>query len=178
MCPARGRPAPAGCPRPRSSGRCRRSRLDIHRRVLRRLTQPDAAVHPPVRLLPGADAPGTSARGASCPLCGLNAPHRCGAKSARYIVPFIRPQCTALTRCGHRAVSSAPGPSSPLGAAGSAPATLHENEPFEWSWPSEDIVFGSFFNAGVRAYDVRDPFQPRQPLSICHMYTLSVCSRI
>ena len=37
---------------------------------------------------------------------------------------------------------------------------LHENEPFEWSWQSEDIVFGSFFNAGVRAYDVRNPFQP------------------
>jgi hypothetical protein len=39
---------------------------------------------------------------------------------------------------------------------------LHENEPFEWSWRSEEIVFGSFFNAGVRAFDVRDPFQPRQ----------------
>lgn len=39
---------------------------------------------------------------------------------------------------------------------------LHENEPFEWSWRSEDIVFGSFFNAGVRAYDIRDPFQPRE----------------
>jgi hypothetical protein len=39
---------------------------------------------------------------------------------------------------------------------------LHENEPFEWSWQSEDIVFGSFFNAGVRAYDVHDPFQPRE----------------
>jgi hypothetical protein len=39
---------------------------------------------------------------------------------------------------------------------------LHENEPFEWSWQSEEIVFGSFFNAGVRAYDVSDPFQPRQ----------------
>jgi hypothetical protein len=23
-------------------------------------------------------------------------------------------------------------------------------------------VFGSFFNAGVRAYDTRDPFQPRE----------------
>jgi len=23
-------------------------------------------------------------------------------------------------------------------------------------------VFGSFFNAGVRAFDVRDPFQPRE----------------
>jgi hypothetical protein len=37
---------------------------------------------------------------------------------------------------------------------------LHENEPFGWSWQSEDIVFGTFFNAGVRAYDVRNPFQP------------------
>jgi hypothetical protein len=37
---------------------------------------------------------------------------------------------------------------------------LHENEPFAWSWQDEDIVFGSFFNGGVRAYDVRNPFQP------------------
>jgi hypothetical protein len=39
---------------------------------------------------------------------------------------------------------------------------LHENEPFDWSWRSEDIVFGSFFNAGVRAFDVRNPFQPTE----------------
>jgi hypothetical protein len=39
---------------------------------------------------------------------------------------------------------------------------LHENEPFDWSWRSEEVVFGSFFSAGVRAYDVRDPFQPRE----------------
>jgi len=37
---------------------------------------------------------------------------------------------------------------------------LHENEPFAWSWQDEDVVFGTFFNAGVRAYDVRNPFQP------------------
>jgi len=37
---------------------------------------------------------------------------------------------------------------------------LHENEPFAWSWQDEDVVFGSFFNAGVRAYDVRNPFRP------------------
>jgi hypothetical protein len=37
---------------------------------------------------------------------------------------------------------------------------LHENEPFEWSWQSENIVFGTFFNGGVRAFDVRNPFQP------------------
>jgi hypothetical protein len=39
---------------------------------------------------------------------------------------------------------------------------LHENEPFPWSWRSEEIVFGSFFNAGVRAFDIRNPFQPRE----------------
>jgi hypothetical protein len=37
---------------------------------------------------------------------------------------------------------------------------LHENEPFEWSWQSEDVVIGTFFNAGVRAFDVRNPYQP------------------
>jgi hypothetical protein len=39
---------------------------------------------------------------------------------------------------------------------------LHENEPFPWSWQSEEIIFGSFFNAGVRAFDIRDPFQPQE----------------
>jgi hypothetical protein len=42
------------------------------------------------------------------------------------------------------------------------PHNLHENEPFRWSWQSEEIIFGSFFNAGVRAFDIRDPFQPAQ----------------
>jgi hypothetical protein len=39
---------------------------------------------------------------------------------------------------------------------------LHENEPAEWSWRREDIVFGTFFNAGVRAYDISNPFQPEE----------------
>lgn len=37
---------------------------------------------------------------------------------------------------------------------------LHENEPFEWSWQSQDVVIGTFFNGGVRAFDVRNPYQP------------------
>ena len=37
-----------------------------------------------------------------------------------------------------------------------------ENEPFPWSWPSEEIIFGSFFSARVRAFDVRDPFHPKE----------------
>src|SRR4051794_13064634 len=39
---------------------------------------------------------------------------------------------------------------------------VHENRPGEGTWRSEDIVLGTFFNAGVRAYDVRDPFAPRE----------------
>ena len=39
---------------------------------------------------------------------------------------------------------------------------LHENLPVPGSWRSEEIVVGTFFNAGVRAYDIRDPWQPRE----------------
>ena len=37
---------------------------------------------------------------------------------------------------------------------------LHENRPGHWI--SEDVVVGTFFNGGVRAFDVRDPFQPKE----------------
>jgi len=37
---------------------------------------------------------------------------------------------------------------------------LHENRP--GGWISEDYVFGTFFNGGLRAFDVRDPFHPRE----------------
>jgi hypothetical protein len=39
---------------------------------------------------------------------------------------------------------------------------LHENEPLPWSWRDETVVFGTFFNGGVRAFDVRDPFRPQE----------------
>ena len=39
---------------------------------------------------------------------------------------------------------------------------LHENLPGPLSWRSEQYVIGSFFNAGVRAYDVLNPFQPKE----------------
>ena len=39
---------------------------------------------------------------------------------------------------------------------------VHENPPASGAWRSEDIVLGTFFNAGVRAYDVRDPYAPRE----------------
>jgi hypothetical protein len=42
---------------------------------------------------------------------------------------------------------------------------VHENPPGPGAWKSEDIVLGTFFNAGVRAYDIRDPYQPREVAS-------------
>ena len=39
---------------------------------------------------------------------------------------------------------------------------LHENLPVPTSWRSDAIVIGTFFNAGVRAYDVADPYQPQE----------------
>jgi hypothetical protein len=39
---------------------------------------------------------------------------------------------------------------------------LHENPPAMGVWRSEDVVLGTFFNAGVRAYDVRDPLAPKE----------------
>jgi len=35
----------------------------------------------------------------------------------------------------------------------------HEQPPANFS---EEIIFGAFFSAGVRAFGIRDPFQPRQ----------------
>jgi len=37
---------------------------------------------------------------------------------------------------------------------------LHENRPGLWS--SETIVVGTFFNGGVRAFDISDPFRPEE----------------
>jgi len=42
---------------------------------------------------------------------------------------------------------------------------LHENPPAKGVWRSEDIVLGTFFNAGVRAYDIRDPYEPKEVAS-------------
>jgi len=39
---------------------------------------------------------------------------------------------------------------------------IHENVPLPTSWKSEDIVLGTFFNGGLRAYDIANPYQPRE----------------
>ena len=39
---------------------------------------------------------------------------------------------------------------------------IHENVPSPWSWISDQIIVGTFFNAGVRAYDLSNPYQPTE----------------
>ncbi len=39
---------------------------------------------------------------------------------------------------------------------------VHENVPLPTSWKSEDIVIGTFFNGGLRAYDISNPYQPKE----------------
>ena len=39
---------------------------------------------------------------------------------------------------------------------------LHENRPAPGAFSSETIVVGSFFNGGVRAFDLSDPFRPEE----------------
>jgi hypothetical protein len=39
---------------------------------------------------------------------------------------------------------------------------IHENTPSPFAWHSEDIVIGTFFNGGLRAYDITNPYQPKE----------------
>jgi hypothetical protein len=39
---------------------------------------------------------------------------------------------------------------------------LHENRPAPGAWISERVIIGTFFNGGVRAFDLSDPFRPQE----------------
>ena len=39
---------------------------------------------------------------------------------------------------------------------------IHENMPSPYAWHSDDIVIGTFFNGGLRAYDISNPYQPKE----------------
>jgi hypothetical protein len=39
---------------------------------------------------------------------------------------------------------------------------IHENTPSPYAWHSEDVVIGTLFNGGLRAYDITNPYQPRE----------------
>lgn len=42
---------------------------------------------------------------------------------------------------------------------------LHENRPGETSFKSDNLIFSTFFNAGVRVYDLTNPLQPKEVAS-------------
>ena len=39
---------------------------------------------------------------------------------------------------------------------------IHENVPLPTSWHSDTIIIGTFFNGGLRAYDISNPYQPKE----------------
>ena len=39
---------------------------------------------------------------------------------------------------------------------------LHENLPVATSFVSEELIFGSYFSAGVRVHDISNPFRPEE----------------
>jgi hypothetical protein len=39
---------------------------------------------------------------------------------------------------------------------------IFENTPSPNAWHSEDIILGTFFNGGLRAYDISNPYQPKE----------------
>ncbi len=39
---------------------------------------------------------------------------------------------------------------------------IHENVPLPTAWQSDQIVLGTFFNGGLRAYDIANPYAPKE----------------
>jgi len=39
---------------------------------------------------------------------------------------------------------------------------IHENTPGPYTWKSDQIILATFFNAGLRAFDISNPFQPKE----------------
>jgi hypothetical protein len=39
---------------------------------------------------------------------------------------------------------------------------IHENTPRPTAWHSDQIILGTFFNGGLRAYDISNPYQPKE----------------
>jgi hypothetical protein len=60
-------------------------------------------------------------------------------------------------------LGTAPSPPARLRSAGGRYGThnIHENEPLPTALHDETLVFGAFFNAGIRVFDTADPFHPQ-----------------
>jgi hypothetical protein len=59
---------------------------------------------------------------------------------------------------------------------------IFENTPSPTAWHSDEIIIGTFFNGGLRAYDISSPYQPKEvatfvppapPLSACKSIQLN-----
>ena len=51
---------------------------------------------------------------------------------------------------------------SSAGPAGTAPTTSTRTSPGPTCFQSDTLIFGTFFNGGVRVYDTSNPFQPEE----------------
>ena len=49
-----------------------------------------------------------------------------------------------------------------IAAAASARTTSTRTRRLPTSWQSDQIVLGTFFNGGLRAYDISNPYQPKE----------------
>lgn len=50
----------------------------------------------------------------------------------------------------------------PIGAKRVGAHNIHENIPGPYSWKSDQIILGTFFNAGLHAFDISNPYQPKE----------------
>jgi hypothetical protein len=39
---------------------------------------------------------------------------------------------------------------------------IFENTPSPAAWKSDQVIIGTFFNGGLRAYDISNPYQPKE----------------
>ncbi len=44
---------------------------------------------------------------------------------------------------------------------------IHENVPLPTCWQSDQVVLGTFFNGGLRAYDISNPYRPEAIATSC-----------
>lgn len=62
-------------------------------------------------------------------------------------------------------ISTLPAPQHTPASAGRARIgahNIHENTPGPYSWKSDQIILGTFFSAGLRAFDISNPYQPKE----------------
>jgi hypothetical protein len=62
-------------------------------------------------------------------------------------------------------IATLPAPSSDaLGLLGKRVGAhnIHENTPGPYTWKSDQIILGTFFNAGLRAFDISNAYQPKE----------------